>query len=611
MLRKVRLYLVLVWLLTAALAPAQTITGSITGLVTDPTGAVVTNAKVAATSVATGVVFNATSNEAGVYRFLFLPVGNYNVAVEAQGFKKFSAGPFALEVNQTARVDVKLELGDTTQTVEVQAIAPILQTESTATGDTITGTKLTAVPLNGRNFAALTLLIPGAISTSPGAMNTSGRFQGSGSRPQVNGNREQTNNFLLDGVDVNDSIDNRIGYEPNVDALEEVKVLTGNGGAEFGNVGGASVIMSLKSGTNSLHGNLFEFLRNDKLDANGFFSNRSGAKRGALRRNIFGGTLGGPIKKNKLFFFMDYEGTEQRTAGPAFATVAPAAWRNGDLSQFLGQNQIVRDPTTGATLPERQPFPGNIIPRARIVNPVANALYSNATLYPLPNNPGTGPLSIVNNYSSAARSKLRNHQADAKTDWRPTDKDTISGRWSIGRYQSLGSQNALPVFMTSGTEGPITSAVANWTRSFSPRLVNDARIAFSRIVIQDNVYDWSGQLGADGNQKFGISGGQPIAGLSNVQLGGGLSGIGSGGSISATADNKYQAQTNLTYQRGTHLLKFGGRQQRRPRHLPLHRQLHRSRSRRLPAESALRERPRRHQRQVGPPPLAQRRVLPG
>ena len=284
-------------------------------------------------------------------------MGQYTVSSENQGFKKTVLGPFTLEVNQIARVDISLEVGDTAQSVEIRDFAPILQTESTQTGDTLTSERLTSIPLNGRNFASLTMLIPGAISTSPNAMNTSGRYQGSGSRPQVNGNREQTNNFLLDGADNNDSIDNRIGYQPNVDALQEVRVITGNGSSEFGNVGGAIVNTTLKSGTNEFHGNVFEFLRNDKLDANGFFANRAGNKKRALRRNIFGGTFGGPVIKNRAFFFVDYEGTQQRDSGPANASVAPAAWRTGDLTDFQTKSGLtVKDPTTGL------PFPGNIIP---------------------------------------------------------------------------------------------------------------------------------------------------------------------------------------------------------------------------------------------------------
>src|SRR4051794_35756942 len=292
--------------IAAAWLTAQTITGSITGTVTDPSGAIITNVRIIATNIGTNVTYTAVTNEAGVFNIPFLPVGQYKVEAEQRGFKKSVLGPFALEVNQIARIDVKLEVGEVTQSVEITAIAPILQTESTQTGASLTAETVSSIPLNGRNFASLTQLIPGAISTSPNAMNTSARAQGGGSRPQVNGNREQTNNFLLDGVDNNDSIDNRIGYQPNVDALEEVKVITGNGSSEFGNVGGAIVNATLKSGTNQFHGNVFEFLRNSELDANGFFANRSRTPRNPFKRNIFGGTFGGPIKRNKLFFFVDY-----------------------------------------------------------------------------------------------------------------------------------------------------------------------------------------------------------------------------------------------------------------------------------------------------------------
>lgn len=225
--------LCLVFVCAASLTFGQTMTGAITGTLRDPSGAVVPKVKITATNNTTSLTYSTTSNEAGVYNLLFLPIGSYNVAAEIQGFKRTTLGPFALEINQTARVDIQLEVGDTTQSVEIKDIAPTLQTESTQTGDALSSSKLTTIPLNGRNFASLTMLIPGAISTSPNAMNTSGRFQGSGSRPQVNGNREQTNNFLLDGVDVNDSIDNRIGYSPNVDAVEEVKVITGSGATAF------------------------------------------------------------------------------------------------------------------------------------------------------------------------------------------------------------------------------------------------------------------------------------------------------------------------------------------------------------------------------------------
>ncbi|MSV31535.1 MAG: hypothetical protein EXQ57_03350 [Bryobacterales bacterium] len=531
-------------LLTMSVA-AQTITGAFTGTLADQSGAVVPNAKGTATNVGTNVTYAAQSNDSGVYNLLFLPVGSYTLAAEVKGFKRATAGPFGLQVNQTARIDFKLEVGETTQSVEITAAAPVLQTESTQTGESLGSKQLTELPLKGRNFVALTLLVPGAVSPNPEGMNS--RF---GARPYVNGNREQTNNFMLDGVDVNDSIDNRVGYSPNVDALEEVKVLTGNAAADYGNSGGATVMMSIKSGTNKFHGNVFEFLQNDKLNANGYFRNRNvnTATRTGFKRNIFGGTLGGPIKRNKAFFFIDYEGTMQRTDGPASASVAPQDWRNGDLSRF--PNAQITDPTNG------QPFPNKQIPVARF-NPVARFLFANPTLYPLPTQAGAGPLGVAGNYAGGSASKLNNHQADAKVDYRPSDKDALMARWSIGRYESIGSRAALPTSMTSGQEGPTSSWVANWNRTISPTIVNEARFSFSRIQIDDVTIDWSGQLGKDGNQKFGIPGGQPIAGLSAVGLGGGLSGIGAGGTLSNTVDKKYIIYDNLTWQKGKHLIKMG------------------------------------------------------
>ncbi|MFN2513801.1 MAG: carboxypeptidase regulatory-like domain-containing protein, partial [Pyrinomonadaceae bacterium] len=190
-------------------------------------------------------------------------------------------------------MNLQLEIGEITQQVTVQDVAAVLQTESTTVGQVITGETVTSLPLNGRNFQQLTLLVPGAVTPSPSSFTSlsPGAF---GGRPYVNGNREQTNAFLLDGISVDETIDNRIGYKPNVDALAEFKVETSNSSAEFGNVAGAIVNATVKSGTNDFHGNLFEFFRNDALDANLWENNRVGAAKQKLRQNIFGGTIGGP-----------------------------------------------------------------------------------------------------------------------------------------------------------------------------------------------------------------------------------------------------------------------------------------------------------------------------
>ena len=534
----------------ASILSGQTTTGAITGTIGDPSGAPIPGVKVTATNTATNISSATRSNEAGVYNFPFLPIGDYTVSAEAPGFKKVVLGPFRLEVNQIARMDPKMEVGVVTESVDIRAIIPVLQTESTQTGAVLNATNLTEIPLNGRNFANLTLLAPGTVSTNPQNMTTSGRFQNQGSRPYVNGNREQTNNFLLDGIDANDSIDNRIGYQPNVDAIEEVKVLTGNAPAEFGNAAGAIVNAQLKSGTNELHGDLFEFLRNDKLDANDFFNNRSNASKRAYRRNIFGSTLGGPIRKNRAFFFIDYEGTRQRDSGPALASVPLGQYRTGNLSRFP---QPIKDP-----LNNNQPFPGNLIPADRIVNPVAKALFTDPRLYPLPNQTGTGTLGVTNDYIGVSANALQNDQADAKLDARLTDRDNLSGRWSISRYFQAGSATALPTQAATGTNGPTTSAAANWTRTISTSIVNEFRAGFARTIIGDLVLDPTGLLGSDGNAKLGIPGGQPIAGASAVVIGDGISDVGNRAIIGESVENNFQLGTNLTIAKGRHFLKMGG-----------------------------------------------------
>ncbi|MCA1607495.1 MAG: carboxypeptidase-like regulatory domain-containing protein, partial [Acidobacteria bacterium] len=289
-------------------ASAQTFTATLTGAVTDPNGAVVPNVQVVATNQGTKLEYTAQTSESGVYTIPFLPIGNYVISVESTGFKKLLSNEIKLEVNQTARVDFTLEVGEVSQQVTVEGVAPILQTESTTVGQVITGNTTVNLPLNGRNFQQLALLVPGAITPNPGGFTGVG--PGAQGRPYVNGNREQGNAFLLDGVSVDETIDNRIGYKPNVDAIGEFRIETSNSSSEFGNVTGATVNATLKSGTNDFHGNLFEFIRNDALDANSWSNNRAGAPKQKLRQNIFGGTLGGPIIRNRVFFFTAYQGTK-------------------------------------------------------------------------------------------------------------------------------------------------------------------------------------------------------------------------------------------------------------------------------------------------------------
>src|SRR6266496_3817563 len=358
---------------------AQTGAASITGLLTDQSGAAAAGVMVTATNQATSVAYTAVSNSAGNYTITSVPVGTYVVKAELSGFKTVSTKPITVEAKQIARLDFKMEVGALEDTVEVTAVAAVLQTESATVGEVISGNTVNSLPLNGRNTGQLSLLLAGVMTPNPQSfVNQSRNF--SGGRPYVNGNREQTNNYMIDGVDMNESIDNLVAYQPSPDALAEISVETNNYAADTGNVAGAVLSNVIKSGTNRFRGNAFEFYRNSDFDANTWANNRSKAPRQERKQHIFGATLGGPLVKNKLFFFADYQGTRYNAPGTEVLSVAPAAWRTGD---FSGVSTVIRDPLTG------NPFPGNIIPSNRI-SPVARAILSNAALYPLPNRTVSG-----------------------------------------------------------------------------------------------------------------------------------------------------------------------------------------------------------------------------
>jgi hypothetical protein len=543
------------------LLPAQTVTATLTGTVTDPSGAVLPGATIVATNQGTHVDYSTESNASGIYTIPFLPIGSYVVAAELTGFKKAVTNPITLEVNQTARLDIKLELGQLTETVSVTGAAPILQSETTVVGQVITGKTTTSLPLNGRNFQQLTLLVAGAINPNPSGFNGVG--QGTQGRPYVNGNREQANAFLLDGVSIDETIDNRISYKPSVDAIAEFKMETSNSSAEFGNVTGATVNATLKSGTNQFHGNLFEFMRNDALDANSWSNNRLGVlTKPKLRQHVYGGTLGGPIRKDKAFFFIDYQGTAQRTGGGGFIRVAPASWRAGDLTTVTGGTANIRDPLT-CTNPRDTTtcgfFPNRQIPASRIVNPVAKALFADTKLYPLPSRidaaNGTGILDVVTGNA------VDGHQFDVRFDDVLSSKDNLSASYSFGTYESGTVVGSIPIIPGSVQTSRPQHLALTWIRAFTPRVVNEARFGYNRAVfITDNVFDWGGV--GDANARFGIPGGQAHTGLSSVTLGSGLNGVGGSGSNEINVPSTFHYGDNLTFIRGRHALKMGGQWQR-------------------------------------------------
>ncbi len=510
--------------------------------------------KVVATNQGTKLEYTAQTSDSGVYTIPFLPVGAYVLTVEASGFKKLLSNEIRLEVNQTARVDLKLQVGGVNETVTISDVAPVLQTENVTVGGVITGNTVTNLPLNGRNFQQLTLLVPGTINPNPAGFNSP---TGQG-RPYTNGNREQGNSFLFDGVSLDETIDNRIGYKPNIDAIAEFRVETSNSSSEFGNVTGATVNATMKSGTNEFHGSVFEFLRNDAFDANTWANNRNGVTtKPKLRQNIFGGTIGGPIIREKLFFFAAYQGQAQRTGGSGVAGVAPPAWRNGDLSVFTTP---IRDPLkTGAcTAADRTAcFPGNIIPANRIVNPVAKALFADTKLYPLPSRLQAG--TAVGLVDVVTATRFDSHQFDNKIDWRISQKDNFSGRYSFQRGVTNTPQGSLPTNITGKSFIRPQNIALNWTRTISPTVINEARVGFNRAVFISEFNDWAGV--GNLNNKLGIPGSQVIPGLALVSAGNGVS-FGTRAVNEDNVTNTFHYGDNLTILRGRHSLKVGGQWQR-------------------------------------------------
>src|SRR5436309_2137353 len=471
------LLLLCIALLIPVSAFAQTGAASLTGIISDQSGAKVPGTTVTATNQATNVTYTAVSNEAGNYSITSVPVGSYVLKAELSGFKTATTNTIQVEAKATVRLDFDLQLGAIEETVLVAGQSPLLQTESVTVGEVISGTTVVGLPLNGRNTGQLSLLLPGVVTVNPGSFTAVRNF-GAG-RPYVNGNREQTNTYTVDGVDMNESIDNLVAYQPSPDALAEISVETNNYAADTGNVAGAVISNVIKSGTNVVRGNAFEFYRNSKFDSNTWDNIRSNAPKPERRQHIFGGTLGGPLQKDKWFLFGDYQGTRFDAPGSETASVAPEEWRRGDLSSVTA---VIRDPLTG------QAFPGNQIPAARI-SPIARAILGNTSLYPLPNRNVGG---VSGNFVGDALTTTRAHQGDVRVDWNATAKDKVFGRFSIAEYESRNDKRPFALLLGSLTDSPFRNVAFNWNRIFSNALVNEALVGFNQITIVTKALDWAG-----------------------------------------------------------------------------------------------------------------------
>ncbi len=502
-------------------ASAQVYSGSLTGIVKDPTGAVVPGAKVTLTDVGKGFSFNSTTDGVGRYVLRNLPPSNYQLEVETQGFKKYTRTGIVLAVNESANVDVTLVLGQTTQSVEVSAAAALLATQDSTTGQDISRTFINDLPLVGRSVYDLTFLAPG-INPAPGEAFGTPMI---GNNFTSNGGRNATSDFLLDGVTTS-NYEQNTGilmplYTPSVDAVQEYKVEQNNFSADKGFSGNTVVNVVMRSGTNVLHGTVYEFDRNSIFDSNNWFNNRNGIKLPPLRWNDFGAAVGGPIQKNKTFFFADYEGSRTRTLSTFAAGVPSMPERNGDFGELCGykggtfdstgmcssaDGQLwdpysgVYDPSNGG--PDRSAFipfnnlttyqsagnpnlngsgfqlaaaPGNLI------DPTAKAMLS---FYPQPNVAvGTAAYNPYNNWAGTGSNRGTNDQFDARIDRQFSNGSLLTTKffWGHGVYHGANCfGNALdPCTQGPSVGGPWGGAV-NYTRNFGPGTVLTVSYGFTR-----------------------------------------------------------------------------------------------------------------------------------
>ena len=472
---------------------AQVERASILGHAVDHSGSVVPRVQVTVTNQATNTATHALTDAAGAYTVSNLIPGAYTIEASLPGFKPVVARDIELQVGQQARFDFTMEVGALEQTVEVMGTAELLQTESAAVGQVIANNAIASLPLNGRNFVQLAILAPGVtgLDYAQGATINSGtrpdELRPGGTAIEANGASNYSNQVLMDGIDDTEMISHTFVVRPAVEGIQEFKVLTNNPGAEYGRAGGAVVLMTSKSGGNQIHGSLFEYMRNDDVDAKNFFALASGPKPPYIL-NQFGASLGGPVRlphyngKDRTFYFADYEGYREVFGSPVVTTVPTAAERTGNF-QGITANGIY-DPlttiisTTGGAN-TRTRFPNDIIPTSRFDSSgIGPAM---ASLYPLPQTSGK-----VNNYTSTPVKRSSVHRGDARVDHQASPKDSLFFRYSVD-WDFISMPNTFNNAI-GGNEGQFSgpenvtshNLVAAWTRTLSPSTVADFRYGYTQ-----------------------------------------------------------------------------------------------------------------------------------
>jgi hypothetical protein len=544
-----RILLTLAVVLTVACsATAQSFEASLTGRVTDASGAVTARARVEVTNTATGRTTTALSNEAGIYTAPGLPPGTYQVTVEHPGFKKLVQHGIKLELDQKARLDLTLEVGVVSESVDVTTEAPVLNSESGAKGQVIDNHEILDLPLNGRDFNELAYLTPGVVDLPEGLSNSG--------VTAINGGRADGVNYLVDGL-TNRSVSNGSAVtQPSVDAVQEFKVQTSAYAADYGTVGSGVINVALKSGTNQVHGTIYEFSRNSAMDARNFFD----TTKSDMSRYQFGGTIGGPIVipgkyngRDRSFFFGSFEGLESETGDARLSRVPTDSERAGDFSSLLqgSRKTYLRDPALSGTCDATSQaacFPGNIIPASRF-NPIAVMLLK---LVPVANRTG------VNNFQTSQVATSSKKDFILKFDQRVNDRVNLALSYVSGNGSSTSPYGAsnLPGFGLAGKSRTKLAGIRS-SQMLRTTVVNDLRLSFSRMA---GTSDWERRDDPDlmdAVQAMSISKDPTYAGLPRISMTG-YDSIGHHASYPSDIPvTNYQLFDALSIFRGRHSLRVG------------------------------------------------------
>jgi hypothetical protein len=534
---------------------AQQITGSIRGTIVDPSGATVEGATVTAKQTETGLTRTAMTDHAGAYILLELPVGHYELTTEAKGFQKYLQQGITLNVNETATIAIHLAVGSETQVVQVTADAQMIQETVTSLGKVILEHEILDLPLDGRNFTQLGTLQPGVVPLTPG-LKQAGSSLREGQSYAVNGQRPESNNFLIDGANNFNGVDGGFVLKPPVDAITEFRILTHNSTAEFGNSLGSTTNIITKSGTNGFHGAVWEFLRNDAFDATNYFA----ATTEPLKQNQFGATFGGPIRKDKTFFFVFYEGFRNRQGETAGATVPSLKQRNGDFSELCPEgftggfcNNPAHQLGIGFVNPAF-PVPNNQLPFLSPFGPFGISSFAQnlLSLFPLPNNG-------LNTFTSTQTKQDDSNQGGLRVDHYLSSSDSLNFRYMISdgtRFDPLSPAGASVPGFPIGENHRAQDVVAQETHTFSPSVIGVLRFSFLRnkfLFGERTNHTSPSTLGFGYQPSLDLAVGPPFMQVNGyTTVGDPITGPRN------SYENAYDYTGSLSWVRGKHELKFGG-----------------------------------------------------